>query len=186
MFKRVAIALLIGVLVVGGIGCAKKTDTSNSQSASQSQLPAGHPSPTSSGQPAKPVNLEEVTGNVTKTIDAKFAGDWSVSGTTLKKGSYTENNSYKIADEVAKLYPGSMVSIFVGENRIASTVKDQTGNRVLAGYATPETVGQVMKSGKAVVTSGGTMGSSSYQKVFMPFKSKDGKTVAVMSISLVQ
>jgi hypothetical protein len=187
MFKKFAIAIIVGSLVVGGVGCAKKTDTSQSgQSATQSQLPAGHPSPTNSGQPAKPVNVQEVSDKVTKAIDAKFAGDWSVSGTTLKKGDYAENNNYKIADEVANLYPGSMVSIFVGQNRISGTVKDQTGNRVLAGYATPETVGEVMKSGKATVTSGGTMGSSSYQKVYMPFKSKDGKTVAVMSISLVQ
>lgn len=186
MFKRITIALIIGLLVAVGFGCAKKTETPKTGQSAQNQLPAGHPSPTNNEKPAKPVNVEEVTGNVTKTLDAKFAGDWSVSGKTLKKGDYTENDSYKIADEVAKLYPGSMVSVFVGQDRISSTVTDQTGKRVLAGYATPETVDQVMKSGKAVVTTGGTMGSSNYQKVFMPFKSKDGKTVAVMSISLVQ
>lgn len=187
MFKKFAIAIIVGLLVVGGVGCAKKSDPPKTgQQSGQGQLPPGHPTAPNSGTPAKPVNLQEITDNVTKAIDAKFAGDWSVSGTTLKKGDYTENNNYKIADEVANLYPGSMVSIFVGQNRISGTVKDQTGNRVLAGYATPETVAEVMKSGKATVTSGGTMGSSSYQKVYMPFKSKDGKTVAVMSVSLVQ
>lgn len=186
MFRKVTIAVIIGVLAVAGFGCAKKTDTPQGQSTTQSQLPAGHPSTGSTGQPAKPVNLQEVTDNVTKTLDAKFAGDWSVSGTTLKKGTYVENNNYQIADAVGSLYSGSMVSIFVGQDRISSTVKDQTGKPVLAGYPTPDTVAKVMASGKAELTSADSMGSTSYKKVFLPFKSKDGKTVAVMSISMVQ
>lgn len=187
MFKKTTIAVIIGLLAVVGFGCSKQTDTPQTgQPAAQGQLPAGHPSTGNSEEPAKPVNLEEVSENVTKTLDAKFAGDWSVSGTTLKKGSYTENDSYKIADEVGALYNGSMVSIFVGQNRISSTVTDQSGKRVLEGYPTPDTVAEVMKSGKATVTSADSMGSTSYKKVFLPFKSKDGKTVAVISISMVQ
>jgi len=188
MFKKVTVAIIIVLLAVVGFGCSKDTEKPQTgQPSAQGQLPEGHPSPTSgnSGESAKPVDLAEVSDKV-KALDAKFAGDWSVSGTTLKKGAYVENDSYKIADEVGALYSGSMVSIFVGQDRISSTVTDQTGKRVLEGYPTPDTVAKVMESGEAAVTSADSMGSISYQKVYLPFKSKDGNIVAVMSVSLAQ
>ncbi|MHB9095076.1 MAG: cache domain-containing protein [Eubacteriales bacterium] len=188
MFKKVTAALIVGLLLVVGFGCSKKDESAqNNQTSSQSQLPSGQPGVDSNqgGQPSKPVNVKEVAEKVSKDLDAKFPGDWSVTGTTLKKGSYTENGKYKIVDELAGLYNGSMVSIFVGQDRIAGTIKDQTGQRVLAGYPTPDSVAKIMESGEALVAPGGAMGSANYQKVFLPIKSK-GKTVAVISISIAQ
>jgi hypothetical protein len=111
-------------------------------------------------------------------LKKNYPGDWKVSGTTLSKGSYTENGNYKMVDDVEKLFPGTMgVSIFVGEERISSSVKQGT-ERVLKGYATPTTVGEVMKSGTTTSTL-----SSGYLKVYVPFKDSSGKTVAVMTVS---
>ena len=186
--KKVAAALIVGLLLVAGSGCSKKEQAPQTNPpASQSQLPPGHPSTggNPSGQPAKPVDVKEVNEKVTKALDSKFPGEWSISGKTLKKGSYTENDNFKIADEVAAIYNGSMVSIFVGPDRISGTVKDQTGNRVLQGYAVPPTVDEVMKSGEPKVTAADSLGSTTYQKAFLPFKA-NGKTVAVMSISIAQ
>jgi len=46
-----------------------------------------------------------------------------------------------------KMFINTMgVSIFVSEERITSSIKKGT-ERVLKGYATPTTVGEVMKSG---------------------------------------
>lgn len=187
MLKKAIIAVNIGVLAVTGFGCAQKNDPPQTgQPSVQDQLPPGHPSTANSGEPAKPVNVNEVTDKVTKALDAKFAGDWTVSGTTLKKGDYAENDNFKIVDEVSNLFNGSMVSIFIGQDRISSNVKDQSGQRVLQGYPTPDTVGKVMESGEAAVTGADSIGSTSYQKVYLPLKAKDGKTLAVMTISLVQ
>ena len=182
MFKRITIALIIGLLVVVGFGCAKKSDTPQTgQTSSQTQVPPGHPSTAApSGQSAKPVDVKQVTDKITKDIDAKFAGDWSVSGTTLKKGTYTENNSYKITDEVTTLYQGSMVSIFAGPERVSSSVRVNGKVSTAAEYPIPDTVAKVMQSGETTQTPG----DSGYQKVFLPLKDKDGKTVAVMSVSL--
>jgi hypothetical protein len=114
-------------------------------------------------------------------LKKNYPGDWKVSGTTLSKGSYTENGNYKMVDDVEKLFPGTMgVSIFVGEERISSSVKQGT-ERVLKGYATPTTVGEVMKSGTTTSTL-----SSGYLKVYVPFKDSSGKTVAVMTVSVPQ
>ncbi len=179
MFRKVLIGVLAGSLLIAGFGCSKK-EVSNNTSVPGGQ---GTGAPIDSA-PAKPINGDEVAANITKALDAKYPGDWSTSGTTLKKGSYTENDNYEMVAEVEKLYPGAMVSIFVGEDRVSSNIKEN-GKPVLKGYPTPPEVGQTMTSGKILVTNAGSMGSSTYQKVYLPLKAAD-KTVAVMTISIAQ
>lgn len=195
-------ALLVAVLLIGGYEIYSRTnadDKSNTSAlngsetgtGSEAQMPEGHPSidgsdtgSTSSGS-STPIDGKEVADKIVKALDEKFPGEFTVSGTDLKKGSYTENNNYKMVDEVLKLYPGSMVSIFVGEDRVSSSIKGEDGKPVTEGYPTPAEVGETMKSGQVKVVDAGSMGSTSYQKVYMPLKSGD-KTVAVMTISVAQ
>jgi len=189
MRNKIIFAVVLGLLIVVGIGCSGKKEPA--KNAADTQLPSGHPSSFGSmdqGQPSgKPIDGQAVADKISTALDAKFAGEWKVSGTTLKKGAYTENDNYGIVDEVAKIYPGSMVSIFIGQDRVSTNVANQSenGKRVLTGYPTPPAVGETMKSGKITPGPASSMGSSSYQKVYLPLKAGD-KTVAVMSVSIPQ
>jgi len=180
--KKVLIVVTIIVLMVSLVGCAKKPEAPNvSQSQVDSfQLPEGHPTetPTSTVDKESQANVES---KINDLLSKKYPGDWKISGTTLSKGSYTENDNYKMVDDVETVFPDTMgVSIFVGEERISSSVKQGT-ERVLSGYPTPPTVGDVMKSGTTTSTL-----SSGYLKVYIPFKDSNGKTVAVMTVSIPQ
>jgi hypothetical protein len=182
--KIIFVSLLSFTILLGVSGCAGK-DLKSAPPAQQGAANSQTPPPTPPAQPSTPVDVNQVADKVNKLLDDKYPGDWQVTGTTLSKGKYTENNNFGIADAVESAYPGSMVSIFIGEERISSTVKNsQDGKRVLSGYPTPPAVGETFKSGKATLGQA-SMGSSigSYQKVYLPFKAGD-KTVAVMSISL--
>lgn len=195
--KRILVAIASLALVVAITGCGKKevppqTNLEGQQGQQQqqsAQLPEGHPPIDTTQQgvygggdsAAKSVDADAVVKKINDTLDEKFPGEWKAEGTTLKKGDYTENGNYKIADAVNELYPGSMVSLFVGETRVSSTIK-QNGQPVLEGYPTPAEVGETMKSGKTISGAAGSMGGSSYQKIYMPLKSGD-KTVAVLTIS---
>jgi hypothetical protein len=186
MRRILLLATVLGLALIVGVGCSGKNEPAPQNPAATTQLPAGHPTVPGGAQPTgKPVDVKEVEEKVTKALNEKFPGDWQAAGTTLKKGAYTENNNYGIVDEVAKLYQGSMVSIFVGQERISSNVKGQDGKPVLANYQVPEEVGKTMTSGKATVSQGGSMGAVSYQKVYLPLKAGD-KTLAVMSVSIAQ
>src|SRR5680860_173649 len=180
--KKVLIVVTIIVLMVSLVGCAKKPEAPNvSQSQVDSfQLPEGHPTetPTSTVDKESQANVES---KINDLLSKKYPGDWKISGTTLSKGSYTENDNYKMVDDVETVFPDTRgVSIFVGEERISSSVK-QGNERVLSGYPTPPTVGDVMKSGTTTSTL-----SSGYLKVYIPFKDSNGKTVAVMTVSIPQ
>ncbi len=178
--KRIILVATIMVLIVSIVGCAKKSETPAPQPSNMTQKPEGHPveTPTQLGDNE---SQAEVETKINDLLKKNYPGDWKVSDATLSKGSYTENGNYKMVDDVKSLFPDTMgVSIFVGEERISSSVKQGT-ERVLKGYATPTTVGEVMASGKTTSTlSGG------YLKVYIPFKDGIGKTVAVLTVSVPQ
>lgn len=182
MFKKKALIILTIMVVMASLaGCAKKPTTPAPTSQPNTAItPEGHPAETPA-QPGVKVSQTEVETKIMDLLNKKYPGDWKVSGTTLSKGSYTENGNYKMVDDVAALFPDTMgVSIFVGEERISSSVLQGT-ERVLKGYATPATVGEVMKSGTTTSTL-----SSGYLKVYVPFKDSNGKTVAIMTVSVAQ
>ncbi len=186
MNKKTLVIAAVGLaLIASATGCANKAPTTppTTQKQQQGQMP-----PTQQAPASKPLDAEKVAADINKLLDEKYPGEWKVSGTTLSKGNYTENKNYGIADAVEKAYPGSMVSVFVGQDRVSSTVKNsQTNERVLTGYPTPPKVAETIQSGKPSAGSSSGMGGGasigSYQKVYVPFKSGD-KVVAVMSISM--
>jgi hypothetical protein len=179
MNKKSILATLVSLaLLTGAAGCAAKT------------TPAPAPAPQQSTQqaapPAKPVDSAKMSSDITKLIDEKFPGEWKVSGSKLSKGNYTENDNYKIADAVGAAYPGSMVSIFVGQTRVSTTVGNtSTGKRAL-DYPVPAAISEVMKNGKVIsgTSTGMGTGMGSYQKVYVPIKSGN-TTIAVLSISVM-
>lgn len=180
MLKKLLMVVTIMVLMVSPVGCAKKPTTPTPPPSNAAVTPEGHPAETPV-QPGGKVSQADVETKINDLLSKNYPGDWKVSGTTLSKGSYTENGNYKIVDDVAAIFPDTMgVSIFVGEERISSSVMQGT-ERVLKGYATPPTVGEVMKSGTTTSTS-----SSGYLKVYIPFKDAGGKTVAVLTVSVPQ
>src|SRR5680860_737332 len=177
--KKVLIVVTIIVLMVSLVGCAKKPEAPNvSQSQVDSfQLPEGHPTetPTSTVDKESQANVES---KINDLLSKKYPGDCKISGTTLSKGSYTENDNYKMVDDVETVFPDTMgVSIFVGEERISSSVKQGT-ERVLSGYPTPPPVGDVMNS--ETNTRPLRIG---YLKLVTPFTDRNPKPVPVVPVS---
>lgn len=174
------IMLAVLTLLAFPTGCAKKPQVQQTTppSTGTSQLTDGHPSETSapSGDKKSVATAETKINNF---LNKNYPGDWKVSGTTLSKGTYIENGNYKIVDRLVNQFPGTMgISIFVGNQRISSSVKQGT-TRVL-NYPTPPEVGKVMESGATSSTL-----SSGYLNVYVPLKS-NGKTVAVLTVSTPQ
>ena len=178
MFKKILMVVIIMVLMGSLVGCAKEPDNSAPPANNMAIKPEGHPveTPVQSGDNQDQADVET---KINDLLNKNYPGDWKVDGTTLSKGAYTENGNYKMVDDVDALFMDTMgVSIFVGEERISSSIKQGT-ERVLKGYAIPATVGEVMKSGTTTSTE-----SAGYLKVYIPFKDSSGKTVAVMTVSV--
>lgn len=184
--KKVIMVTTILAMSISLVGCSNAPSTaSKSQSpvppqtsSSSTALPPDHP--TESAQPGDAASQAEIEKKINDYISKNYPGDWKVDGTTLSKGSYTENGNYKIVDGLNEVFPDTMgVSIFVGEERISSSVKQRDRARTQR-ISTPSTVGDVLKSGKTSSTQ-----SSGYIKVYLPLKAGD-KTVAVLTVSVPQ
>jgi hypothetical protein len=184
----VVIGVILGFLVKGTNSTPAPAPAP--QAAQQTPAPgtesAMQKGPEAPVAPAKAVDLDKVVTTVNGYIDTTFPGEWKASAGKLSKGTYVENDNYKIVDGVETVIPGSMISVFVSETqRIATNIKQQGAGRAL-DYPIPTQVGETFKSSKVVKGGGGSMGSSSYAKVFIPLTDKAGKAVGVMSISVPQ
>ena len=181
MFKKLVVGVAVIALTFSMVGCgtkqvAPKQPVQNNVGAT---TPEGHPVETPAQPNANPKTSQaDVESKIADLLAKKYPGDWKVVGTTLSKGTYTENAKYTIVDDISALFPSNMgVSIFIGEERISTSIKQTGGERVLQ-YTIPPTVGEVIKSGKST-----TALSGGYFKVYIPLKAAD-KTLAVMSISV--
>lgn len=181
--KKALMVATIFTISISLVGCGstatnKDQTPTTPQASASADLSGVHPSE-SPAQAGSETSQADVEKKINDYLAQNYTGDWKVEGTTLSKGSYTENGNYKIADGLEQVFPDTMgVSIFVGEKRISTSVKQGT-ERAL-DYPTPATVGEVMKSGKVTSTN-----SSGYLKVYVPFKAGD-KTVAVLTVSVPQ
>lgn len=185
MFKKLVVAVTTIALVATLAGCGKKTpEAPKTQSPQQnSSDQAAHPAETpAQSQAGAKIDAAQVESKVNDLLKSKYPGEWKLSGTTLSKGNYTENNKYEIVDNVSGLFPGNMgVSIFVGQERISTSIQQQGGQRPLSYQGSgAETVAQVLKDGKTATTE-----SSGNLKVYLPLKS-GSSTVAVMTVSVPQ
>lgn len=189
-------ALLVGVILGFVFNSFNKPEPAPSaqqqqQETNSSQLPEGHPTVPNGGNqaapaPAQPINMDNLIGRIDAFLQESYPGDWKAEGTKLYKGDYLENDNFKIVDELeTKIGSGAMISIFVGETRISTNIKQQGAGRAI-DYPVPEQVAEVMKTGKEIDGGSSSMGDISFSKVYLPLKDKDGKTIGVMSVSVSQ
>lgn len=180
MFKKLVVGVAVIALTFSMVGCGTKKAEPKPPVQNSVYTPGGHPVETPAQPNANPKTSQaDVETKVTDLLAKKYPGEWKVDETTLSKGTYTENGKYTIVDDISALFPNNMgVSIFIGEERISSSIKQTGGERVLQGYPTPPMVGDVIKSGKSTTTQ-----SSGYLKVYIPLKAAN-KTIAVMTISV--
>ncbi len=184
--KKLLSVVTVLSLAVALVGCGNTTTPkpATNPPASSTQLPPGHPGTgsTTTAQPGNVNQQSQVESKVTDWLNKNYPGDWKLSGTTLSKGSYTENNNYKIVDGLANLFPDNMgVSIFVGKDqRISTSIKMGDQRALDYQVSGAETMTEVFKTGKTVSTQSG-----GYIKVFMPLKA-GATTVGVLTISLPQ
>lgn len=80
-------------------------------------------------------------------IDLKYPGEWSVQEGELYKGPYKISFNNPIVDHLSSL-TGDTITVFLGETRVATTVRSSNGERVLAAKVSPNVVQTVLQDGQ--------------------------------------
>ena len=105
-------------------------------------------------------------------------GEWHLEGDELYKGDFnlTENedflDSFVEGEDVD-------VTIFFGDTRRATSLKDKSGNRILGTKASDTVIAEVLKGGKVYKTTDVVINDEDYAAFYKPIKNSDGSIVGM-------
>lgn len=109
-------------------------------------------------------------------------GDWAIQDGKLYKGDIEMNENYDIIDGFTK-ETEILATIFQGDTRIATNVKDETGKRMIGTQASPEVIEQVLNKGKSYSGTADILGKSA-QTFYYPIKDENGTVIGMWFVGL--
>lgn len=115
-------------------------------------------------------------------VEHRHPGPWQAKGTDLYKGEYKVNGNEELVDALAKVCNGH-VTIFLGDTRVATTVKDQGGARAVSTKCSEKVAEQVLKKGEFFVGEANVLGED-FQSAYEPIKDSSGKIIGMLYVGL--
>ena len=115
-------------------------------------------------------------------LNYRYYGDWHLRNGILFKGEQQIDGTNEIADFLSDIC-GSKVTIFNGDTRVATTVKDSAGNRAVGTKASETVVNNVITQGKFFLGEATVMGEQHYA-AYQPIKDLDGKTIGMLFVGV--
>jgi len=114
--------------------------------------------------------------------DAKYPGDWSLDGGDLYKGDILINNNFEIVDKFTE-DTGILATIFAGNMRVSTTVKDEKGNRQLGTPASDSVIATVITNDKSYQGNAVVAGSKAAAH-YVPLHDKNGEVVGMWFVGV--
>ena len=120
--------------------------------------------------------------SLTEILNYRFVGDWHLENGILFKGEQQFDGEEKLVDELSQVCDGK-VTIFNGDTRVATTVKDSAGKRAVGTKASQAIIDNVITQGKFFVGEAVVMGEQHYA-AYQPIKDVTGKTIGMLFVGV--
>jgi methyl-accepting chemotaxis protein len=115
-------------------------------------------------------------------LNEKYPGDWEIKDEKLYKGNSLMNDDFTITDELGDI-TGDTVTIFQGNTRISTNVKDENGKRAV-GTTVSETVANiVLVQGERFVGKANVVGIWN-QTAYEPIKNSVGENIGIWYVGV--
>ena len=115
-------------------------------------------------------------------LNYRFAGDWHLQNGLLFKGTQQMDGADDIVDSLSNVCDGK-VTIFNGDTRVATTVKDSSGKRAVGTKASEAVIDNVITQGKFFLGEANVMGEQHYA-AYQPIKDVTGKTIGMLFVGV--
>ncbi len=115
-------------------------------------------------------------------IDVKFPGNWSIREGKLYKGEALMNDSFAIVDQIGDLTKDT-VTIFQGDTRVTTNVKDSSGNRAVGTKAAENVVHAVLKKGESYLGKANVVGVWN-QAAYEPIKDPTDGVIGMLYVGV--
>ncbi|PKN32612.1 MAG: hypothetical protein CVU61_17365 [Deltaproteobacteria bacterium HGW-Deltaproteobacteria-19] len=112
----------------------------------------------------------------------KYPGDWSVRDGKLFKGDMQLNDNFAAIDRIAEL-SNDAVTVFQGDTRIATTVKNASGARAVGTKAAANVVETVVRKGQSYTGKANVVGTW-YQTAYEPIRDSRGDVVGMFYVGV--
>ncbi|SFV06941.1 methyl-accepting chemotaxis protein [Alicyclobacillus macrosporangiidus] len=115
-------------------------------------------------------------------LDNQFNGNWQVVDGKLWKGAILFNDNAAVMNEMnAEL--GDQVALYLGDVRVATSLKDASGQSAVGVKAPPAVADAVLKQGK-VYTGQETLGGEPYETAYLPIRDGQMRIVGMWFIGI--
>jgi methyl-accepting chemotaxis protein len=115
-------------------------------------------------------------------IDKKYPGPWSVKDGSMYKGTVLMNNNFALVDPITEA-TGDAATLFMGDTRISTTVRDDKGQRKVGTQAAPEVIEKVLKQGEPYYGEADVAGTK-HMTAYMPLKDQGGQVVGMWFVGI--
>lgn len=117
-------------------------------------------------------------------IDLKYPGPWRVINGELYKGEHRISNDLELVDYIAGL-TGDTVTIFLGDTRVATTVRGPDGKRALKTKVSDVVARTVLKNGQMYLGEAYVVGEY-YQTAYKPLRDSDGNIIGMFYVGIAK
>ena len=115
-------------------------------------------------------------------IDYKYPGDWALKDGTLYKGEKQLDGADDVVDHFGSVN-GGHVTIFKGDTRVATTVKNESGQRSVGTKASDAIIEAVLNKGASYTGVANVVGEE-YHSAYEPLKDAGGKVIGMLFVGL--
>ena len=119
---------------------------------------------------------------IIEMINLKYPEDWEIKDGELYKGDAKINGNDEIVDYLGSICEG-YVTIFQNDTRVATTVKDKSGNRSVGTKASEKVINEVLKGGNAYTGRAEVLGEP-FDCAYSPIKDTSGKVIGMLFVGL--
>ncbi|MHB1652934.1 MAG: methyl-accepting chemotaxis protein [Desulfitobacteriaceae bacterium] len=115
-------------------------------------------------------------------IDKTYPGPWSVQDGNLYKGSAKISLNNDLVDHLSSL-TGDTVTVFLGETRVATTVRGSNGERAIGTKVSAAVAQTVLQNGQTYVGLANVVGQW-YQTAYRPLRSENGSIIGIFYVGI--
>ena len=120
--------------------------------------------------------------SVAEILNYRFEGDWHLEDGKLFKGEQQMDGADALVDSLSQVC-GGKVTIFNGDTRVATTVKNAQGSRAVGTKASESIISNVITQGNFFSGEAMVMGEQHYA-AYQPIKDVEGKTIGMLFVGV--
>ena len=120
--------------------------------------------------------------SLSEILNYRYEGDWHLRNGLLFKGEQQIDGADGLVDSLSQICNGK-VTIFNGDTRVATTVKNSEGNRAVGTRASEAVIDNVITQGKNFLGEANVMGEQHYA-AYQPIKDVTGKTIGMLFVGV--